>query len=148
MQKVSVLRVKKLYSLNRFGMNSIINSFWYATKVWLTSILLVPLCFIFGISAQIVDSQFKFDWWEIFFNLGFLIGVGAISSCIVWLLFIMVVWQINKLPKNIREKKIWIAVAATLLSSILIYIIPLAAIWWFFIIIGIIFYKLEKDYEQ
>jgi O-antigen/teichoic acid export membrane protein len=143
------MKLTSLQKFNLFGMNSIINSFWYATKVWLTSILLTPLCFtILGISAQIVDSQSKFDWWEILFNFGFLLAIGAVSSCIVWVLFVVVVWRINKLPKNIREKKIWIAVAATLLSSILIYMIPLAAIWWVLIIIGVIFHKLEKDYKQ
>lgn len=94
--------------LNRY------HHFFFATKVWLTSAILTPLCFF---------------WLPFFKDIGTLsevfllmVAIGIILSIPIWLIFILTIWIIQKNHDNTFDKKILINAFAVLLTLTLFYV--------------------------
>jgi hypothetical protein len=133
------------------------NSFQFATKVWLTSVFASPSMFL--LLNWIVYSQkqsFEALGTGNFFL--FSIAFGLVFSLPSWLVFILGVKYLNRLPVTTFKKKAFITIVAIFLTYLPFYLIffkddleqqlsnfKFATAYCLTIIIGIFVYKLTPD---
>lgn len=134
------------------------HSFKYATKVWLTSVLISPLVY-FLISRTLDLRKLQIEAVGLEGFILFSIIAGLLFSLPSWTVFFFVVKFINKQPNSIIVKKTIIGLTGILLTFIPFYLVffkdnfepqlnfhlKLLTSYSLTIIIGILIYQLRPD---
>ncbi len=126
------------------------NSFFFATKVWLTSVILSPLVFFtFYFHNDLNLSVLAFYTPSAIVS-------GLLFSLPCWIISIFVIWFINTRVQSLPKKKMLIILTGIVLTNGLFYLLfklfndelfslYLATPYNLTIILGVIFYKLRSD---
>ena len=127
------------------------NPFFFATKVWLTSVSLTPLFFFFANPMTEKFGSFKAFSEDIF--LVYIFG-GALSVP-NWILLSLVAWLLIKKGKDVDQIKKLLTIISMILTFCLFFIVIILVEfpikWWTSlcytstILLGIRFYHLENN---
>jgi len=135
------------------------NSFRYATKVWLTSVVVAPFLY-FLISGTFDIKKLHIEAAGLGLYTLFAIAFGLLFSIPCWTILIFAVKIINKQNVSLTSKKVIIILIGVVLTYLLFYLLffkdridseqlsfnmRLATAYCLTNIIGMTFYKLEPD---
>jgi len=137
------------------------NSFKYATKIWLTSVVIAPFSY-FLISGTFDVKKLHNEAAGLGLYTLFAVVFGLLFSLPCWLILVFAVKLINTRNISLIGKKIILILIAIVLTYLLFYLLffkdridsdqlslnmKLATVYCFTNVIGMTFYKLSPDFK-